>query len=319
MTSRIQHQDFIPKEMAFDRLDLVVAALFPQYSRSRLQTWIKSGELVVDGRPGKSKDRVSGGELIVIDAIAGTIEDKAENIPLDVVFEDESILVINKMAGVVVHPGAGNYQGTLLNALLHHSLILNEIPRAGIVHRLDKDTTGLMVVAKTLASQTSLVQQLQSRKVKRLYEAVVYGIPNADGIVDAAISRHRVHRTRMAVRVGGKEAITRYRVLRSFIAHSHMEFSLETGRTHQIRVHMQHLGFPLVGDPTYGGHFRTPKIGGEELAICLKEFNRQALHARELSFLHPGSGQQVTFSSPVPGDLKFLLDALDTAGSGRND
>lgn len=319
MTSRIQHRGFIPKEMAYDRLDQVVAALFPQYSRSRLQTWIKSGELVVDGRAGRSKDRVSGGELIVIDAIAGTIEDKAENIPLKVVFEDESILVINKAAGLVVHPGAGNDQGTLLNALLHHSLHLNEIPRAGIVHRLDKDTTGLMVVAKTLASQTSLVQQLQSRKVKRLYEAIVYGIPDADGVVDAAISRHPVHRTRMAVRVGGKEAITGYRVLRSFIAHAHMQFSLETGRTHQIRVHMQHLGFPLVGDPTYGGHFRTPKIGGEELAVRLKEFNRPALHAKELSFLHPGSGQQVTFSSAIPSDLKFLLNALYTTESGRND
>ena len=319
MTSRIQHQGFIPKEMAFDRLDQVAATLFPQYSRSRLQTWIKSGELVVDGRRGRSKDKVSGGELIVIDATAGTIADKAENIPLEVVFEDESILVVNKVAGMVVHPGAGNSQGTLLNALLHHCLNLNEIPRAGIVHRLDKDTTGLMVVAKTLVSQTSLVQQLQTRRVKRLYEAIVYGTPNAKGVVDAAISRHPVHRTRMAVRDGGKEAITGYRLLRSFVAHTHMECSLETGRTHQIRVHMQHLGFPLVGDPAYGGHFRRPKIGGEVLANCLKTFNRQALHAKELSFVHPRSGQQVTFTSRIPNDLRFLLDALGVAEECRND
>ena len=319
MTSRIQHQGFIPKEMAFDRLDQVAAALFPQYSRSRLQTWIKSGELVVDGRSGRSKDKVSGGELIVIDAVADTIEDQAENIPLEVVFEYESILVIDKVAGMVVHPGAGNSQGTLLNALLHYCLSLNEIPRAGIVHRLDKNTTGLMVVAKTLTSQASLVQQLQTRRVKRLYQAIVYGIPNADGVVDAAISRHPVHRTRMAVRDGGKEAITGYRVLRSFFAHAHMEFSLETGRTHQIRVHMQHLGFPLVGDPTYGGHFRTPKIGGELLTVCLKEFRRQALHAKELSFQHPDTGQQVSFSSALPSDLKLLLHALDVASSGCND
>jgi 23S rRNA pseudouridine1911/1915/1917 synthase len=294
-----------------DRLDQVVAALFPQYSRSRLQSWIKSGQLLVDGVAWRPRDKVSGGELVEIDAVASTISDEAEDIPLDIVFEDESILVINKPSGLVVHPGAGNRKGTLLNALLHFCPDLNEVPRAGIVHRLDKETTGLMVVAKTIESQTSLVQQLQSREVKRLYHAVVYGLPPKQGIVDAPIGRHRLQRTRMAIREQGKEAITRFRLLGAYKSHSHMEFSLETGRTHQIRVHMQHLGYPLVGDPAYGGQFRTPRKGGEELGAVLKEFPRQALHAKALSFLHPATLDQVTFENDLPEDLRLLLTALE--------
>jgi 23S rRNA pseudouridine1911/1915/1917 synthase len=313
MTLKIQHKDFVPIEMAFERLDQAAVVLFPEYSRSRLQTWIKSGELLVDGRPGKSKDKVSGGELIEINAILESIADEAEDIPLEIVFEDESVLVINKSAGLVVHPGAGNRQGTLLNALLYHAPDLGKVPRAGIVHRLDKDTTGLMVIAKNLSSQVSLVEQLQTRVVKRVYEGVVYGIPSLRGTVDAAIGRHPVHRTRMAIRESGKQAVTRFRVLHSFTGHSHMEFSLETGRTHQIRVHMQHLGVPLVGDPNYGGSYRTPKIEDEILSSCLRDFNRQALHAMKLSFRHPESNEIVEYCGKLPDDMALLLSRLDAA------
>ncbi len=313
MTSKIQHQSHIPKEMAYDRLDQAVVALFPQYSRSRLQTWIKSGELVIDGQPGKSKDKVMGGELVEIDATLESITDEAEDIPLEIIFEDESVLVVNKRAGLVVHPGAGNRQGTMLNALLHHLPVLSEIPRAGIVHRLDKNTTGLMVVAKTLVSQNSLVAQLQLHTVKRLYEAIVYGTPPHHGSVSAAVGRDPGHRTRMVVRDDGKASTTHYRILRSFSCHSHMEFSLETGRTHQIRVHMQHLGFPLVGDVAYGGQFRQPKVRDELLSSDLKSFPRQALHAKELSFRHPVTNMMTEFKAPLPNDISTLLSTLYAA------
>ncbi len=310
MTTRIQTQGLVPEELAFDRLDQVAAILFPQYSRSRLQGWIRTGELRVGGRLARPRDKVSSGDLIQIDALAATIGDKAEDIPLDIVFEDDAILVINKPAGLVVHPGAGNREGTLLNALLHHIPRLSEIPRAGIVHRLDKDTTGLMVVAKSLASQVSLINQLQAREARRVYQAVVYGVPHRNGTVNAPIGRHAVHRTRMAVRERGKEAITQYSVVEDFRAHSLMEFSLETGRTHQIRVHMQHLGYPLVGDPAYGGHYRKPAAGSDELGLCLKNFRRQALHAKELAFIHPQSGSEVKFVAELPEDLSNLLVLL---------
>jgi 23S rRNA pseudouridine1911/1915/1917 synthase len=310
MIERIKHQGIVPDELALDRLDHVAAILFPQYSRTRLQSWIKAGELRVDGRSAKSKDKVSSGELIQIDARSATLEDKAEDIPLHVIFEDDAILVVDKPAGLVVHPGAGNREGTMLNALLHYFPRLEEIPRAGIVHRLDKETTGLMVVAKSLPAQTSLVKQLQAREVKRIYHSVVYGDPHRNGKIDAAIGRHPTQRTRMAVRLNGKEAITRYRVLQSFEAHCHMEFSLETGRTHQIRVHMLHLGYPLVGDPIYGGHYRKPRNANDQLVLSLKNFKRQALHAKELSFIHPESGQEVNFESDLPDDLADLIRQL---------
>jgi 23S rRNA pseudouridine1911/1915/1917 synthase len=311
MPSRIQHQGSIPEECSQDRLDQVVATLFPQYSRSRLQSWIKSGELLVNGVHWKSKDKVSGGESVEIDAVSSELVDEAENIPLDIIYEDDALLIINKPSELVVHPGAGNRTGTLLNALLHYCPELSQVPRAGIVHRLDKDTTGLMVVARSIESQTNLVQQLQSRSVKRLYEAVVYGVPPSRGKVDAPIGRHRLQRTRMAIQPLGKEAITRYRLIEAYTSHAHMEFSLETGRTHQIRVHMQHLGFPLVGDPGYGGQFRVPKKGGEMLGRILKEFPRQALHAKELSFVHPVTSERVTYHQGTPQDLGLLLDTLE--------
>ena len=234
-----------------------------------------------------------------------------EDIPIDIVYEDEAVLVVNKPAGFVVHPGAGNLRGTLLNALLHYSPSLNAIPRAGIVHRLDKDTTGLMVIAKSLISQNLLVQQLQQHSVRRVYEAISYGVISGSGVVDAAIARHPHNRTRMSVQTGGKEAITHYRPLRVFRNHSHVELSLETGRTHQIRVHMQYLRHPLIGDPTYGGTYRHPPGGtDEELVEQIRHFPRQALHAGRLSFNHPISDKQVNFEVDLPADMSLLLDLL---------
>ena len=252
MPLNINHQEIVPEDLAFNRLDHVASALFPQYSRSRLQTWIKNGELVVDGQKRKSKDKVTGGELVAIQSSAIETTYEAQAIPLNVVYEDEHLLVVNKPSGLVVHPGAGNFDGTLLNGLLHHAEQLNGIPRAGIVHRLDKDTTGLLVVAKTLTAQHHLVQQLQARSVSRIYDAVVYGSLKRSGKVDQPIGRHTTQRTKMAIRLGGKPAITHYKIVRNFSEHSHIELALETGRTHQIRVHMQSVSHPLIGDNTYG-------------------------------------------------------------------
>ncbi len=316
MDSRIQHQDFVPDELAFQRLDHVASLIFPEYSRSRIQAWIRSGELLVDGETRRPRDKLSGGELLVIDAARDETDALPEAIPLDIRYEDDDILIVDKPAGLVVHPGAGNRQGTMLNALLHRCPELTAVPRAGIVHRLDKNTTGLMVVARTLASQTRLVEQLQNREVRRIYRAVVYGVPDRDGTVDAPVGRHPVHRTRMAVRSTGKEAVTRYRVIKRFRRHALLEFSLETGRTHQIRVHMQHLGYPLVGDSLYGGQYRRPKYSSERLAAGLKAFQRQALHACELAFVHPLTGRNVDFHSGLPADIRRLLELLEDEDAG---
>ncbi len=233
-----------------------------------------------------------------------------EEIPLEVVFEDDEVLVIDKPAGLVVHPAAGNPDGTLLNALLYHCPALAAVPRAGIVHRLDKDTTGLMVVAKTLAAQTALVEQLQARTVSREYDAVSVGVMTAGGSLDAPIGRHPRDRKRQAVTASGKPAVTHYRVVERFRAHTHVRCRLETGRTHQIRVHVAHLRFPLVGDPVYGGRLKLPGGAGEALKTLLREFPRQALHARKLAFVHPGSGETLTFRAPLPDDILLLLDYL---------
>lgn len=286
--------------------------MLPQYSRARLQQWIKSGGLTVDGKAARSKDRLKGGEAIVLSVEQASDADQAEDIPLTIVFEDEQILVINKPAGLVVHPGAGNPNGTMLNGLLNHEPGLSHIPRAGIVHRLDKDTSGLMVVAKTLESQNWLVQQIQARKVSRIYDALVYGVLSPhEGVIDKAMGRHPIHRKKMALKKDGKEARTFYRTLVQFPEHAHVECRLDTGRTHQIRVHMQSIGHPLIGDPTYGGHYRRPKSGDEWLMDILQSFGRQALHARKLSLTHPLSGQQLTFCVDPPPDFSELLDLLD--------
>ena len=303
----------IPLEMAGQRLDQALAALFPDYSRSRLQGWIKAGQVTVDGRALRPRDKVDGGEQV---RLAATLEDEsrdaAEAIALDLLYEDEEILVLDKPAGLVVHPGAGNPAGTLVNALLHHRPELRVLPRAGIVHRLDKDTSGVMVVAGSPTAHAALVRQLEERSVKREYEAVCVGVMTGGGTVDAPIGRHPVDRVRMAVREGGREAVTHYRVAERFRGHTHVHCRLETGRTHQIRVHMAHIRYPLVGDPVYGGRLVMPPGASPALFEALRGFRRQALHAARLELVHPGSGETVHFEAPVPEDLAALLAVLRT-------
>ncbi|MCS5595128.1 MAG: 23S rRNA pseudouridine(1911/1915/1917) synthase RluD [Porticoccaceae bacterium] len=293
------------------RLDQVAAELFGEFSRSRLQQWIKQGELKVDDQQKVPKYKLLGGETLTINAHLEPEGDwQAEDIPLNIVFEDDHILVINKSTNFVVHPAAGNRSGTVLNALLHHCPSLQSVPRAGIVHRLDKDTTGLMVVAKTLQAHTDLVLQLQARTVRREYEAVTVGCVIAGGTVDQPIGRHPHQRTKMAVVTDGKEARTHYRVLKRFESHSHLRVKLETGRTHQIRVHMAHIKHPIVGDDTYAGRLRIHKGTSIELQECLRQFGRQALHARELALVHPAIGKEVGWSTDLPEDMQNLLEAL---------
>jgi 23S rRNA pseudouridine1911/1915/1917 synthase len=299
-------------EMHGQRFDQVAAELFPEFSRSRLQSWIRDGQLQLDGRMAKPNAKVIGGEVLDLNAeleAQGTWE--PEPIDLNIVYEDDHLLVINKPAGLVVHPAAGNYTGTLLNALLHHVPDLINLPRAGIVHRLDKETTGLMVVAKTLQAHGDLVEQLAERSVSREYEAVAVGAMTGGGTVDAPMGRHPTQRKLMAVlSQGGKRAVTHYRVLTRFPHHTHIRVKLETGRTHQIRVHMAHIGFPLVGDATYGKRFKIPKGATAELIETLKSFPRQALHAANLGLEHPATGEYCEWSAPVPKDMQELLAAL---------
>jgi 23S rRNA pseudouridine1911/1915/1917 synthase len=294
----------IPVELGGLRLDQALARLFPQHSRSRLQGWLKEGWIRVDGASPDARRKVWGGECIEIDAppppeVAAELP---EDIPLAVVFEDDDLLVIDKPAGLVVHPGSGNWSGTLLNALLHRNPALAGVPRAGIVHRLDKDTSGLMVVAKTLAAQTELVRQLQARTVRRHYRALVQGELTAGGTVDAPIGRHPTQRTRMAVVGNGRPAVTHYLVTERFPRVTLVECRLETGRTHQIRVHMAHIGHPLVGDPVYGAR----RCGD----VRLDAFPRQALHAFRLGLVHPRSGEAMSWEVPMPADFAALLDGL---------
>jgi len=311
MTQDIRLSREIPEELAGQRLDQALAELFSEYSRARLQQWIRDGQVRVNAERWRSKDKVRGGERVEIEARVAPREDwQAEALPLDIVYEDEALLVIDKPAGLVVHPAAGNRAGTLLNALLHYAPELAHIPRAGIVHRLDKDTSGLMVVARTLTAQKELVAQLQARSVTREYECVVVGVLTAGGTVDAPIGRHPVQRKRMAVVAGGKPAVTHYRVLERFRGHSHLRVRLETGRTHQIRVHLAHVRHPLVGDPVYGGRLRLPAGASDPLIGCLRGFKRQALHAARLSLMHPVSGQSVQWESALPADMAELLAVL---------
>ncbi len=301
----------IPPGMAGQRLDQALAALFPDYSRSRLQGWIRAGQVTVDGRKLRPRDKVDGGEQV---RLAATLEDESRDAPeaiaLNIIYEDEEILVLDKPAGLVVHPGAGNPAGTLVNALLHHRPDLRVLPRAGIVHRLDKDTSGVMVVAGTPTAHAALVRQLEERSVKREYEAVCVGVMTGGGTVNAPIGRHPVDRVRMAVREGGREAVTHYRVLERFRGHTHVRCRLETGRTHQIRVHMAHVRYPLVGDPVYGGRLVMPPGATPALAEALRGFRRQALHAARLELVHPGHGESVHFEAPLAADLAALLAVL---------
>jgi 23S rRNA pseudouridine1911/1915/1917 synthase len=311
MSTRIHHHAIVPVSLALERLDRAAGRLFPEYSRARLQEWIKSGELTVDGELRRPKDKLAGGEELEIDASIHPISFTAEDIPLDIVYEDADLMVVNKPAGLVIHPGAGNPAGTMLNGLLHYCGALASVPRAGIVHRLDKETTGLVVVAKTIMSQNAIVQQLQARKVSRIYDAVVFGVVDRPGRIDAPIGRNPANRTRMSIQASGKEAVTHYRVVANFPEHTHLEVSLETGRTHQIRVHMGKIGHPLVGDATYGGGFKMPRNKNPELVAALRHMNRQALHARKLSLLHPRTGEPMCFTSDLPGDMADLLAVLD--------
>ena len=301
----------VPAAAAGRRLDAVLAELFPEYSRSRLSAWIKSGHVTVDGAPARPRDAVHGGETVVLDAFEDVqTRAEAEDIPLDLLYEDEHVFVLDKPAGLVVHPGAGNPAGTLVNALLHRDPALDRLPRAGIVHRLVKDTSGVMVVARTLPAHTALVAQLSAREVHRQYLAIVVGALVSGGTADAAIDRHPRDRLRMAVREDGKDAVTHYRLRERFRAHTALECRLETGRTHQIRVHMAHLKHPIVGDPLYGGPLRLPKGAPDALVAALRGFRRQALHAEVLEFAHPLGGQPVRCEAPLPDDMRDLLRLL---------
>lgn len=305
----------IPADCAGMRLDQALAALLPAYSRSRLQQWLKAGQLRVDGRVCRPRDPVAGGETVSGEPV---LEPEtcalAQDIPLAICYQDEDVLVIDKPAGLVAHPAAGNRDGTLVNALLHHAPELAALPRAGLVHRLDKDTTGLLVVARSLRAHAALVEQLQARRIEREYLAVVNGTPVAGGTVEAPIGRHPVDRQRMAVVAGGKPAVTHYRVLHRFRAHTLLRVKLETGRTHQIRVHLAHLRLPLLGDPVYGGRPRLPPEASLQCLEAIRNFHRQALHAARLALTHPVSGERLEWRADIPPDLAGLLAALRENG-----
>lgn len=304
----------IPAALAGQRLDQALAQMFPGYSRSRLKEWILQGQVVVDGRILKPRDTVAGGERVeVTTATEPAVISLPESIDLEIAYEDEDLLIVNKPAGLVVHPGAGNTRGTLMNGLLYRMPQLVDLPRAGIVHRLDKETSGLLLVAKTLTAHTAMARRLAARKVTRKYLAVCSGVLTGGGTIDAPIGRHPVDRKRMTVRDEGKPAVTRYRVIERFKSHTYIGVELETGRTHQIRVHMAHRRHPLVGDASYGGRLALPAGASEELIDTLRQFRRQALHAHQLSFLHPRSDLPVEVSAEAPEDFRHLLDVLRRA------
>lgn len=302
----------VPEHLGAKRFDQIAAEVFPHYSRSRLKAWIEDGLLTVDGQRCKPREKLFGGQnLELIAQIDTKTQCLPEDIPLNIVFEDDHLLVINKPDNLVVHPGAGNYNGTLLNGLLFHDENLAKLPRVGIVHRLDKDTTGLMVVAKSLLAHKSLVEQLQERTMGREYEAITQGVMTGGGTVDEPIGRHSIARTKMAVNPNGKPAVTHYRVLKRFRAHTHVRLKLESGRTHQIRVHMTHIHSPLVGDQTYGQRLALPKGASESLKVALRNFPRQALHACELTLEHPVTQELMSWEAPAPRDFQLLLSAFE--------
>lgn len=295
------------------RLDQVAAELFPEYSRNRLATWIKEGRLTVDGRTVKPRDKATASaQLTLLVADESVIDWQPQSLPLRVIFEDEHILVVNKPAGVVVHPAAGHADGTLVNALLAHAPELGALPRGGIVHRLDKETSGIMFVARSSLAHKSLVAQLSERTVSRTYCAVCTGALTGGGKIDAPIDRHPTARTKMAVVADGKPAVTHFRIAHRFKHYTQLQVNLETGRTHQIRVHMAHRKWPLIGDPIYGGRQRVPAGASDLLISTLRSFPRQALHAQALEFEHPASGDWMEFETELPDDLVNLLEILDS-------
>jgi 23S rRNA pseudouridine1911/1915/1917 synthase len=304
-------QAMVGADLAGARLDQALASLFPDYSRSRLQVWTREGRVSVNGLQRRPRDKVAMGDRLQIRAVA---EDQVacvpQDIPLSIVFEDEHLLVVNKPAGLVVHPAAGNPDGTLQNGLLFHDPRLIELPRAGIVHRLDKDTTGLMVIGRSQAAYKRLVDAIAAREVKREYRALVIGSMPAGATIDEPIGRHPTQRTRMAVNPMGKPAVTHFRVLEHFRGHTLLKVILETGRTHQIRVHMAHLRHPVFGDQVYGGRLHLPAGASEGLKQVLRGFKRQALHAKRLQLLHPVSGRPMRFECAMPADMRAVVDAL---------
>ncbi len=303
----------IPLEYSAQRLDAVLVKMFPDYSRSRLQLWIKAERVKLDGKLPRARDKVIGGELLEMHIEHEMCDEQviAQDIPLDIIYEDDDILVVNKPVGMVVHPAAGHPDGTMQNGLLFHDESLHEVPRSGIVHRLDKDTSGLLVVAKTLKSHKLLVEQLQARTVHREYQAIVFGVLTSGRTIDIGIGRHGRDRKKMAVKAEGKQAITHFRVLDRYRGHTRIKVNLETGRTHQIRVHMAYVKHPLVGDQTYGGRLQLPAGCGDELKAMLRGFNRQALHARKLGLIHPATGKAMEWKAPLPEDMKQLIAVLE--------
>jgi len=299
------------------RLDQALADLLPEFSRTRLQLWIDEGRVLINGRHCRRRDKVWGGEEVWLEPLVEPDTGcQPQDLPLDLVYEDEDILIINKPAGLVVHPAAGNRDGTLQNALLHHAPELAQLPRGGLVHRLDKDTSGLLVVARTQQAHTFLVDLLQQRRVHREYRALVTGVPRGGGRVDAPVGRHPHQRTQMAVVAGGRPAVTHYRVLDTFAGHALLAVRLETGRTHQIRVHLAYIHFPILGDPVYGGRPRSPKGASARLVAGLKAFPRQALHALRLGLPHPRTGEERVWEIPLAADIQELLKLLQEEGDG---
>lgn len=315
LPSSLHLNTHIPSELAGTRLDQALAQLFPEHSRMRLKQWVQEHYVTVNNQFGKPSDKVKGGEKITISVPSSALTEQtsdwqAQELPLSIIYEDDDILIINKPAGVVVHPASGNRDGTLLNALLHHIPAVKNLPRAGIVHRLDKDTSGLLVIAKSLIAHTHLVKQLQARDVKRAYLAVVKGVMIAGSTIDAPIGRHPTKRTHMAILESGKQAITHYRVKEKFRHHTLVDVSLDTGRTHQIRVHLAHIRYPIVGDMTYGGRLSLPGDLSPELINYLRQFKRQALHAYKLGLIHPTTQQYMEWECPVASDIEKLINLL---------
>ncbi len=308
----IQTTISIPEALSGKRLDVVLAELMPDYSRNRLKQWLLDGQILLDGQQVKPKTKVHSDQQLELNVHVADVSDEClpEDIPLNIVYEDESLIVVNKPAGLVVHPAVGNRQGTLQNALLFYDATLADVPRAGIVHRLDKDTSGLMVVARTLVSHKYLVDQIQRRDVHREYQTLVHGVMTGGGTVDQPIGRHSHDRVRMTVREDGRPSVTHYRVLNRYRVYTHLHVELETGRTHQIRVHMQHLRHPVVGDPVYSGRSRIPAEADESFLELLKNFKRQALHAWRLSLHHPETGELIQWEAPLPEDMQKLVAAM---------
>ncbi|OAI49429.1 RNA pseudouridine synthase [Gammaproteobacteria bacterium SCGC AG-212-F23] len=311
MTEIFHQQVAIPESLAGMRLDQALTQLLPEFSRTQIQEWIKQNEVLLNEKAVRAKTIVASGDVITIHAkLKQHAKFEAQQIDLNIIFEDDALMIINKPAGMVVHPGAGNPNNTLLNALLHHAPSLEKLPRAGILHRLDKDTTGLLVIAKTAQALKHLSSQLKTKTLIRIYQTIVYHTMTAGGTVDAPLGRHSLQRKRMAVMDTGKPAVTHYRVLERYRAHTRLRVQLETGRTHQIRVHMAYIKHPVFGDPTYGGRLQLPKGASEELITTLRGFKRQALHAIELAFEHPVSGKMLHFDAALPEDMRNLIEHL---------